>query len=51
MRRSPSVRPPALLLLLTGAQVYVQLTSDMGWTREQVEEWMTVAVLHHLFGL
>lgn len=39
------------LLVLTGPQLYTQLTNDMAWTHGELEEWMTSAVLHHVFGL
>jgi AcrR family transcriptional regulator len=38
-----------LLLLLTGPQVYAQLTLDMKWSRRDVEEWMAASVLEQLF--
>lgn len=40
-----------ILLLLTGPQVYVQLTRDMKWSRFEVEDWMTASVLQQLFGI
>lgn len=40
-----------ILLLLTGPQVYVQLTRDMNWSRSDVEDWMTASVLQQLFGI
>ncbi|MGC4112099.1 MAG: TetR/AcrR family transcriptional regulator [Nocardioides sp.] len=39
------------LLLLTGPQIYVQLTRDLQWPREQIAEWMTATILHQLFDL
>jgi AcrR family transcriptional regulator len=40
-----------LLLLLTGPQVYVQLTYDLKWEREEIEDWMAASVLQQLFGM
>ncbi|HEX6198583.1 MAG TPA: TetR/AcrR family transcriptional regulator [Jiangellaceae bacterium] len=40
-----------ILLLLTGPQVYVQLTRDMKWSRAEVEDWMATSVLHQLFAV
>jgi AcrR family transcriptional regulator len=39
-----------ILLVLTGPQLYSQLTQDLGWTAEEVATWVTTAVLRELFG-
>lgn len=40
-----------ILLLLTGPQIYVQLTRDMKWSRAEVEDWMAASVLQQVFGV
>ena len=40
-----------VLLVLTGPQIYTQLTRDLGWSPAQVGDWMTGAVLRELFGV
>lgn len=40
-----------LLLVLTGPQLYTQLTRDLGWTTPAVAGWMTGAVLRELFDV
>ena len=43
--------PRGQLVVLTGPQVYVQLTHDLKWDRADVEDWMTSSVLQQLFDL
>lgn len=38
-----------VLLVLTGPQLYCQLTRDLDWTSSQVANWMHGAVLRELF--
>lgn len=38
-----------ILLLLSGPQLYSQLTRDMKWTREEIEEWIVNSILQQLF--
>jgi AcrR family transcriptional regulator len=40
-----------LLLVLTGPQLFQQLTGELGWSRKAYVEWATAAVLRELFGL
>lgn len=40
-----------LFLVLTGPQVYTQLTREMSWSPDEVADWVTHAILHHLFGV
>jgi hypothetical protein len=40
-----------ILLVLTGPQLYTQLTQDLGWTPPEVADWMVGAVLRELFGV
>jgi AcrR family transcriptional regulator len=40
-----------VLLVLTGPQLYTQLTRELGWRPTDVAEWMTGAVLRELFGI
>jgi AcrR family transcriptional regulator len=40
-----------VLLLLTGPQLYAQLTRDLKWSREEIEEWTIASVLQQLFGI
>lgn len=50
----PDVTPERardVLLVLTGPQLYAQLTHDLEWSREEIEEWTVTAVLHQLFGI
>jgi AcrR family transcriptional regulator len=50
----PGVTPQRardILLLLTGPQIYVQMTRDMKWSRAEVGDWMVTSVLQQLFGI
>jgi AcrR family transcriptional regulator len=40
-----------LLLVLTGPQVFVQYTRDLGWTQTELGDWLTNAVLEQVFGI
>ena len=40
-----------LLLVLTGPQLFVQCTRDLGWTEDEFADWATTAVLEQVFGL
>jgi AcrR family transcriptional regulator len=40
-----------ILLVLTGPQLYCQLTRDLNWSPRAVTDWMTAAVLRELFAL
>ena len=40
-----------VLLVLTGPQIYTQLTRDLGWSPAQVGDWMRGAVLRELFDV
>jgi AcrR family transcriptional regulator len=40
-----------VLLVLTGPQLYTQLTRELGWTPPEVADWMAGAVLRELFGI
>ncbi len=40
-----------VLLVLTGPQLYTQLTDDLGWTSTEVADWLTAAVLRELFDV
>lgn len=46
-----SITARDILLVLTGPQLYSQLTRDLGWTPRAVADWMTAAVLRELFAL
>lgn len=39
-----------VLLVLTGPQVFQQLTGELGWRREDYVAWASAAVLSELFG-
>jgi AcrR family transcriptional regulator len=50
----PDVTPERardVLLLLTGPQLFSQLTRDLKWSRDEVQEWMISSVLQQLFGI
>ena len=40
-----------ILLVVLGPQVYSQYTRDLGWTSQEVADWITAALLEQLFGL
>ena len=40
-----------VLLVLTGPQLYVQYTRELGWTPDQLAGWLTAAVLQQVFAL
>lgn len=40
-----------ILLLLTGPQVYSQLSKDMKWNRDEIEDWIVSSILQQLFGI
>jgi AcrR family transcriptional regulator len=40
-----------LLLVLTGPQLFVQCTRDLGWTEDEFADWATAVVLEQVFGL
>lgn len=40
-----------VLLVLTGPQLYAQFARDLAWSRDEIAEWMTAAVLRELFTL
>lgn len=40
-----------LLLVLTGPQLFVQYTRDLGWSQTEVADWTTNAVLEQVFGI
>ena len=39
-----------ILLVLTGPQLFVQYTRDLGWSEDEFADWATVAVLEQVFG-
>jgi hypothetical protein len=39
------------MLVLTGPQLYVQYTRDLGWTHEALARWTTAAVLEQVFDV
>jgi AcrR family transcriptional regulator len=52
------LRPPLtptqardVMLVLTGPQLYVQYTRDLGWGHEQLATWLTAAVLEQVFDV
>lgn len=50
----PDVSPERardVLLLLTGPQLYAQLARDLGWSRQEIEDWTVDSVLQQLFGI
>ncbi|MGI5131199.1 TetR/AcrR family transcriptional regulator [Pseudonocardia sp. CA-107938] len=50
----PGLAPSAardILLVLTGPQLYSQLTRELHWSRSAVADWMTAAVLRELFAV
>jgi AcrR family transcriptional regulator len=44
-----ATRARDVLLVLTGPQLYAQLARDLGWTSDEVADWMNDAVLRELF--
>ncbi len=40
-----------ILLVLTGPQLYAQFARDLAWSRDEIADWMTAAVLRELFAL
>lgn len=46
-----TTRARDLLLILTGPQLFVQCTRDLGWTEGAFADWATAAVLEQVFGL
>jgi AcrR family transcriptional regulator len=40
-----------ILLVLTGPQLFVQYTRDLGWSSDELATWITKAVLEQLFGV
>jgi AcrR family transcriptional regulator len=40
-----------VLLVLTGPQLFVQYTRDLGWNTEELAAWITTTVLEQVFGL
>ena len=40
-----------VLLVLTGPQLFVQFTRELGWSAAELSGWLTTAVLEQLFGL
>lgn len=40
-----------LLLVLTGPQLFVQYTRDLGWNENDLADWTTTAVLEQVFGV
>jgi AcrR family transcriptional regulator len=40
-----------LLLVLTGPQLFVQYTRDLGWATAEIADWATGAVLEQVFGV
>jgi AcrR family transcriptional regulator len=50
----PDVTPERardVLLLLTGPQLYAQLSRDLKWSRQEIEDWTITSVLNQLFGI
>lgn len=39
------------LLVMTGPQVFVQYTRDLGWRRDELADWTTATVLEQVFGI
>jgi len=46
-----AARARDLLLVLTGPQVFVQYTRDLGWSRDEFADWATGTVLEQVFGV
>jgi hypothetical protein len=46
-----ATRARDVLLVLTGPQLYAQLTRDLGWTSDEVADWMNDVVLRELFDM
>ena len=40
-----------VLLVLTGPQLFVQYTRDLGWSHSELAEWIITAALDQLFGI
>ncbi len=40
-----------LLLVLTGPQLYVQYTRDLGWSQNDLAEWTSATVLEQVFAI
>ena len=40
-----------VLLVLTGPQLFQQLTGELGWSRPEYVEWAGAAVLRELFAI
>ncbi len=45
------LRARDLLLVLTGPQLFVQYTRDLGWSKEELTEWAIATVLEQVFGI
>jgi AcrR family transcriptional regulator len=39
-----------ILLVLTGPQLFVQFSRDLGWSTDQIAAWITSCILHQLFA-
>lgn len=48
--RTPT-RARDVLLVLTGPQLFVQYTRDLGWSHREVAEWTSSACLEQVFGI
>ena len=51
---SPGLTPVKardVLLVLTGPQVFVMYTRELGWSTEELAAWITDAALEQVFGL
>jgi len=46
-----STRARDVLLALTGPQLFVQFTRDLGWSSEELAAWITPAVLEQMVGV
>jgi AcrR family transcriptional regulator len=46
-----STRARDVLLVLTGPQLFVQLTQDLGWNTDELAAWITAAILEQLFDI
>jgi hypothetical protein len=44
------LRARDVLLVLTGPQLFVQYTRDLGWSAEELATWITTAVLEQVFS-
>ena len=45
------IRARDVLLVLTGPQLFVQYTRDLGWGHDELAAWITAAVLEQVFGV